>query len=86
MLNGTSTSSSSMGGPLPKGVDKRRGMSMNSSSSSGIAGKGKKTEEMVTEDIDPEFTVRGRLHWVGVMKDWEWEGEFPVIFSSFIHI
>lgn len=21
-------------------------------------------------------TVRGRLHWIGVMKDWGWEGEF----------
>lgn len=27
------------------------------------------------EDIDFERTVRGRLHWVGVMKDWKWEGE-----------
>ncbi|KAB8296418.1 hypothetical protein EYC80_009162 [Monilinia laxa] len=25
------------------------------------------------EDMDQELTVRGRLHWVGVMKDWEWE-------------
>lgn len=27
------------------------------------------------EDIDFERTVRGRLHWIGVMKDWKWEGE-----------
>ncbi|RQM08410.1 hypothetical protein DH86_00000426 [Scytalidium sp. 3C] len=26
-------------------------------------------EEPITEDIDPELTVRGRLHWVGVMKE-----------------
>ncbi|KAL8786557.1 MAG: hypothetical protein Q9213_002693 [Squamulea squamosa] len=25
------------------------------------------------EDLDYERTVRGRLHWVGVMKDWKWE-------------
>lgn len=25
------------------------------------------------EDIDFERTVRGRLHWIGVMKDWKWE-------------
>ncbi|CAL8574812.1 hypothetical protein XPA_000763 [Xanthoria parietina] len=25
------------------------------------------------EDLDRERTVRGRLHWVGVMKDWNWE-------------
>ena len=27
------------------------------------------------EGFDFERTVRGRLHWVGVMKDWSWEGE-----------
>lgn len=26
------------------------------------------------EEIDFEKTVRGRLHWIGVMKDWKWEG------------
>lgn len=25
--------------------------------------------------LDPDMTVRGRLHWAGVMKDWKWEGE-----------
>ncbi|KAL8663020.1 MAG: hypothetical protein Q9202_004250 [Teloschistes flavicans] len=25
------------------------------------------------EELDPERTVRGRQHWVGVMKDWDWE-------------
>ncbi|KAL9029612.1 MAG: hypothetical protein Q9196_002172 [Gyalolechia fulgens] len=25
------------------------------------------------QDLDYERTVRGRLHWVGVMKDWDWE-------------
>ncbi|RFU31816.1 hypothetical protein B7463_g4497, partial [Scytalidium lignicola] len=45
--------------------------------SSGAAGGGKtgarRVEEPITEDMDPELTVRGKLHWVGVMKDWEWE-------------
>ena len=27
------------------------------------------------EAIDHEFTVRGSLHWLGVMGDWDWEGE-----------
>ncbi|KAL8716102.1 MAG: hypothetical protein Q9220_000007 [cf. Caloplaca sp. 1 TL-2023] len=27
----------------------------------------------VIEDLDYERTVRGKLHWVGVMKDWKWE-------------
>ena len=30
----------------------------------------------ILEDTDFERTVRGRLHWVGVMKDWNWEGMF----------
>ena len=25
--------------------------------------------------MDPAYTVRGHLHWVGVMWDWGWEGE-----------
>ncbi|KAI9763405.1 MAG: hypothetical protein M1840_000536 [Geoglossum simile] len=25
------------------------------------------------EDMDYDMTVRGRLHWVGVMKEWKWE-------------
>lgn len=28
-----------------------------------------------TGKIDQEFTVRGRLHWLSVMKDWNWEGQ-----------
>jgi hypothetical protein len=27
-----------------------------------------------TEHLEHEFTVKGRLHWLGVMKDWNWEG------------
>lgn len=27
-----------------------------------------------TEHLECEFTVKGRLHWLGVMKDWNWEG------------
>lgn len=36
-------------------------------------GGGKRRVDPVTEEMDPEVTVRGRMHWVGVMKDWEWE-------------
>ncbi len=28
------------------------------------------------EGLDPEFSVRGRLHWACVMKDWQWEVSF----------
>lgn len=24
--------------------------------------------------MDPKYTVRGELHWIGVMADWGWEG------------
>ena len=40
---------------------------------------GKRRQEPITEDMDPDLTVRGRLHWVGVMKDWEWESKFYFI-------
>ena len=30
-----------------------------------------------SENVEFEKTVRGRLHWVGVMKDWKWEGKSP---------
>ncbi|TVY56185.1 Beauvericin cluster-specific repressor BEA4 [Lachnellula cervina] len=36
-------------------------------------GGGKRRMDPATEEMDPELTVRGRMHWVGVMKDWEWE-------------
>ncbi|KAI9841809.1 MAG: hypothetical protein M1837_000353 [Sclerophora amabilis] len=35
----------------------------------------KSSAENITEDLDLEMTVRGRLHWVGVMKDWNWESK-----------
>jgi hypothetical protein len=35
-----------------------------------------KRRESITEDINPAMTVRGKLHWVGVMKDWGWESKF----------
>lgn len=33
----------------------------------------KKSTDML-EAIDFQRTVRGRLHWIGVMRDWKWEG------------
>jgi hypothetical protein len=38
-------------------------------------GEGKKGAEVGTEALEHEFTVKGRLHWLGVMKDWSWEGK-----------
>lgn len=29
------------------------------------------------ERLNPDFTVKGRLHWLGVMRDWGWEGKVP---------
>lgn len=31
--------------------------------------------EYSVEVIDPERTVRGKLHWIGVMRGWKWEGK-----------
>ncbi|TVY87424.1 Beauvericin cluster-specific repressor [Lachnellula willkommii] len=42
----------------------------------GGVGGGKRRMDPATEEMDPELTVRGRMHWVGVMKDWEWESTF----------
>lgn len=39
---------------------------------------------LITEDMDQELTVRGRLHWVGVMKDWEWESKFFLVTCLFL--
>ncbi|KAI9716829.1 MAG: hypothetical protein M1812_005169 [Candelaria pacifica] len=33
-----------------------------------------RSTDAVAEDMPYDMTVRGKLHWVGVMKDWEWEG------------
>jgi hypothetical protein len=41
----------------------------------------KRVHEPVEEDMEKDLTVRGRLHWVGVMKDWEWESEFSSSFA-----
>ncbi|TVY81333.1 Beauvericin cluster-specific repressor BEA4 [Lachnellula suecica] len=49
---------------------KARGNSLGQSFS---MGGGKRRVDPVTEEMDPELTVRGSLHWVGVMKDWNWE-------------
>jgi hypothetical protein len=35
----------------------------------------KKGVDMLTRSGCTEYTVRGRLHWLGVMKDWNWQGK-----------
>lgn len=37
------------------------------------------SSNLVREDIPFERTVRGNAHWLGVMRDWRWEGEFLVL-------
>jgi hypothetical protein len=36
----------------------------------------KRGVDMLTRSGCTEYTVRGRLHWLGVMKDWNWQCEF----------
>lgn len=42
-------------------------------SSSPAGAHRRKNSEPIIEDMDVEYTVRGRLHWAGVMKEWGWE-------------
>lgn len=41
----------------------------------GEPGRRRQSSSTNTEMLPHEFTVKGRLHWLGVMKDWNWEGE-----------
>ncbi|KAF2199339.1 hypothetical protein GQ43DRAFT_119152 [Delitschia confertaspora ATCC 74209] len=36
-------------------------------------GESRRRSISTTEALDPDLTVKGRLHWLGVMKDWGWE-------------
>jgi hypothetical protein len=33
--------------------------------------------EISTEELEEEYTVRGNLHWLCVMKDRQWQGTPP---------
>jgi len=57
------------------GGNGERGKRHRTSISGSFSLPGKRRQEPITEEMDPELTVRGRLHWVGVMKDWEWESK-----------
>jgi hypothetical protein len=39
----------------------------------------KKGVDILTRSGCTEYTVRGRLHWLGVMKDWNWQGEIDLL-------
>jgi Fungal specific transcription factor domain len=42
----------------------------------------KRSNDTPLENMEPEYTVRGRLHWIGVMKDFKWEGKcFVSVFA-----
>lgn len=41
----------------------------------------KNVPDRVMGSMDPAYTVRGHLHWVGVMWDWGWEGEHPLLLT-----
>ncbi len=38
-----------------------------------------RSADAVAEDMPHDMTVRGRMHWVGVMKEWNWESESMVV-------
>lgn len=66
--------------PLPGGSNNAVAKKQRNNSASGFSGSNKRLDP-VTEDMDPELTVRGRMHWVGVMKDWDWESKCQVPFT-----
>jgi hypothetical protein len=39
----------------------------------------RKGVDMLTRSGCTEYTVRGRLHWLGVMKDWNWQGKIDLL-------
>ena len=42
----------------------------------------KRSSDSPLESMEPEYTVRGQLHWMSVMSDHEWEGVCFVPFSG----
>ena len=36
----------------------------------------RKTSHDILEELEPARTVRGHLHWISVMQDWKWEGQY----------
>ncbi|KAF7881776.1 uncharacterized protein EAF02_006464 [Botrytis sinoallii] len=57
----------------PVGNRQRHSISGPSQGSFGELMAQRQAAGLITEEMDQELTVRGKLHWVGVMKDWEWE-------------
>ncbi|KAJ9654767.1 hypothetical protein H2198_006206 [Neophaeococcomyces mojaviensis] len=57
---------------------------------SGIASSGRpsplprRRTDITISNLDPEYTVKGNLHWLGVMDDWNWEGELSLLFPQFV--
>jgi hypothetical protein len=74
MLNGTGMSGM-----------KRARSSFGGMETSGLLGVRKKSVEGmgITEELDPEMTARGRMHWRSVMQEWGWEGQFALPPSTF---
>jgi hypothetical protein len=56
----------------PRALTKR---SSSISSHFPISAAFKKGVDPLTRSGNVEYTVKGKLHWLGVMKDWDWEGE-----------
>jgi hypothetical protein len=44
----------------------------------------KKGVDILTRSGCTDYTVRGRLHWLGVMKEWGWQGELLVVPFNYV--
>ena len=38
----------------------------------------RRSSDLGPNNIEPEYTVRGPLHWIRVMSDWNWEGRLSI--------
>ena len=56
-------------------VDVSTGRSVPLPSPSGESSRRSPILNANTELLDHDFTVKGRAHWLGVMKEWNWEGK-----------
>ena len=58
------------------------GVERDSQSTEAMGRRKRAIPEPITEEMDPEYTIRGSCHWVGVMQDWGWEGSLDPFLSE----
>ncbi|EXJ80215.1 hypothetical protein A1O1_08357 [Capronia coronata CBS 617.96] len=76
---------------MGNGMSNVSGGNFSTAQSNSVSGSSRRpTGDIISPDqLEYEYTVRGRLHWLGVMGEWQWEGTFvlvvPVAVFSGLH-